>query len=252
MIARGAASATMSRPARGGSFPRWIAASVWIVVVATALAALAVGFFFYRGDPEGAARIANAEIEASLEPGEQVEERVPVRRRYWWDYFRLTHGVLAATDRRLLYLGVPPDPLLRRAEGPLELDIVEFPYSTRLTVTPARGALGVGEGIAIGAGDEPERFGVAPPDRERLSRTLAVMQRAVDRQRSAADAERRATEATVAASRRAIYHLVQRGEALAVIARRYGVAVESLMVWNALPGPRITVGQRLLVRPEVQ
>lgn len=234
----------------------WVTASIWLAVVGFAIAALAIGFFLYRGDPEGAARIANREIETELAPNEAVEERVLVRRRYWWDYFRLTHGVLAATNRRLIYLGVPPEPLLRREEGPREIDFLEFVYSTRLTATPTRPALGMREGIALGEAGTgarvEERFGVAAPDHDRLARTLGVMRREVERLRAAADAERRATEATVAAARRAIYHLVQRGEALTSVGQRYGVPVESLIAWNGLAGSRITVGQRLLVKPETK
>jgi membrane-bound lytic murein transglycosylase D len=79
---------------------------------------------------------------------------------------------------------------------------------------------------------------------------LAVVRRRQEALRLAAQAERRAAEATAAASRRAIYHLVQPGEALDLIARRYGVSVDSVIAWNRLPSSRITAGRRLLVKPE--
>lgn len=44
-----------------------------------------------------------------------------------------------------------------------------------------------------------------------------------------------------------ITHKVQSGEALSIIAERYGVRVQDLRQWNALRGNRIIVGQRLNV-----
>ena len=46
-----------------------------------------------------------------------------------------------------------------------------------------------------------------------------------------------------------LWHLVQRGEALEVVARAYGVTIEQLVEWNRLAGTGIRTGQRLLVKP---
>jgi hypothetical protein len=40
--------------------------------------------------------------------------RTSAWQRQWYDFFRVPHGVLAATDRRLMYIGVRPEELLRR------------------------------------------------------------------------------------------------------------------------------------------
>ncbi|MGQ0767442.1 MAG: LysM peptidoglycan-binding domain-containing protein, partial [Gemmatimonadota bacterium] len=85
-----------------------------------------------------------------------------------------------------------------------------------------------------------------------LNETLGILDQAVARMDAAAEAERRAAEAAAAAARRAVYHLVQRGEALELIARRYGVPVDSLLSWNGLTNTRIVAGTRLLVRPEIK
>lgn len=47
----------------------------------------------------------------------------------------------------------------------------------------------------------------------------------------------------------AIYHRVQRGEVLGLIAERYGVGVSSVRRWNGIRGNMIRVGQRLKIYP---
>ena len=227
----------------------WIRTSAWLLAVVGALAGVAFVLFIHRGDAEGGARIANREIDLLLERGEDVEIRVPVMQRYWWDYFRVTHGVLAATDRRLLFVGVPPGELLPREEEPIELVVSSFPYERPLDVRFGRVFLETRQGVEIRDGTRRSVFAFSAIDRGRADSVVAVMEEKQGQLRAAAEAERRATEAAVAASRRAIYHLVQRGEALTLIARRYGVPVDSIVRWNDLQGTRITAGRRLLVKP---
>lgn len=52
-----------------------------------------------------------------------------------------------------------------------------------------------------------------------------------------------------AATRGAVSHVVRKGETLAAIARKYGVALADLRDWNRLKGDRIQAGQRLRVTP---
>lgn len=199
-------------------------------------------------DPDRARALAESELRRTLARGEKVAVRLAVFRRYWWDYFRPTYGVLAATDRRLIYVGVTPPPLLRRPSGPKILESGEMSYSVRLVAkeTPLRGP---GSGIRFTAPGAREEFRIDVRDRGKVAALRDVIQKAVQRQQDSTAAERRATEVAEAAARRAIYHLVQRGEALTTIASRYGTVVESLQVWNSMSSPRIVVGQRLLVRP---
>jgi LysM repeat protein/murein endopeptidase len=46
--------------------------------------------------------------------------------------------------------------------------------------------------------------------------------------------------------------IVQRGDALSLIARRAGVSVEQIQKWNRLNGEMIQIGQRLVVGPRVE
>ena len=229
--------------------PAWITTSAWGLLAIGGLAVAAFTFLLHRGDPEGAARIANAEIEASLERDEVVLERVAVSQRYWWDYYRQTHGVLAATDRRLLYVGVPPEPLLRGVDGPPELLQAGFPYTRLVAIDSGRVFLGTARGVTFAGPTSHETFAVSEHELPRLKELLSIAGTKLDTLRMVADAERRATDAAAAAARRPIYHLVQRGEVLEIIARRYGVTVDSLRVWNSMADSRIRIGTRLLVRP---
>ena len=242
-------SAAIPRPRPDPRPRQWLTASVWVATVGLVAGAATLAFVFHRGDPEGAARLANAEAEALLEPGERIVARVPVRQRLWWDYFRHTYGVLAATDRRLSYVGVPPTAILHNEDGPPELVTQAYPYSRGLAISRVRLFMGRSQGVRLTGVTGTGRYAIAPRDSARLDAVLAVAQRAQAVLRAAADAERRATEAAAAAARRPIYHLVQPGEALAAIARRYGASVDSLVAWNALTSERIPVGARLLVRP---
>lgn len=213
------------------------------------LATVGVLLFIHRGDAEGSARVANREVEFMLERGEAIDWRAPVMARHWWHYFRVTHGVLAATNRRLLYLGVPPEAILPREPEPLLLEQSSFPFDRPIDVWRGRVFLGTVSGIVIRAPGQMRTFGVASSERPRLDSvvTLMIRRQAVIRQSD--ERERQAALATAEAARRPVYHQVQRGEALELLARQYNTTVEQLQAWNELPTARIRVGQRLLVKP---
>ncbi len=252
-------SVARPRPARGRSIrastrrlASLLVTSAWLVLLLVSAAIIGTLLVLHRGDAEGSARLANAEIAQLLGRGEEVEQRVAVMQRNWWDYFRVTHGILAATDRRLLFVGAPPAPLLQTEYEPPEYLEVSLPYDQPIAVSFARQFLGTAPGVLLAGTGVRESFAFTSAERERVDSVLAVLSRRQEALRLAGEAERLATEATVAASRRAIYHLVQRGEALDLIARRYGVSPDSIVKWNNLPSTRITAGRRLLVRPGVR
>jgi hypothetical protein len=175
---------------------------------------------------------------------------VPVYQRQWWDYYRHTFGVLAATDRRLIFVGVPPEPLLHRDRGPRPMVDANLPFARGVNVARRALFLRRDPGVELTGPGVRVRLAIPPRATSQLDAVLAELSRADSSIRAAAEAERRAAEATVAASRRAIYHLVQPGEALEYIARRYGVPMDSVVRWNRLSSTAIRAGMRLLVRPE--
>jgi LysM domain len=205
--------------------------------------------YLHRGDAEGSARIANREIDFLLARGEQVGALVPVMQRHWWNSFRVTHGIVAATNQRLIYVGVPPERLLPHEEEPPELEERSWRYNAPLEVRPERVFHQTRPGFIVRGGTDTAGFAIASRNADRLDSVVAVVDRGRLAIRTAQEAERMAVEASAAAARQPVYHLVQSGESLFGIAARYGIDVDSLRAWNHLVRDRILVGQRLLVSP---
>lgn len=245
------AAARRTRPAPPPT-PRWRVAlrvSAWGAVIAL-LVAIVVGLLFvHRGDAEGSARVANSELELMLERGEGIDWRAPVIARHWWNYFRVTHGVVAATNRRLLYVGVPPEEILPREPEPQLLEESSFPYDRPIDLWRGRVFLGSLSGVVIRAPDEMRTFGVTPAERSRLDSVLTLMTRRQQAIRDSLEADRQKALEVADAARQPIFYVVSRGDALELIARQFNVTIEELQDWNALSSPSIRVGQRLLVKP---
>lgn len=244
MRTRGGSAVLVRRSVTAG----WLAPIGWLFLVA---GVMSVGWWVIdhgRGDAGATRRLAVAERTVLLEPGEVVLAEVPVAQRLWWDFFRGTHGVLAATDRRVLFVGIPPEPLLHRTPGPFEVVDASFRFAraTGVREAPTRGG---GLRVELASGTQRVELDVGSADAPAMRAVLDTMRDRIGQLRAAGEAERRAVEVSSAAARRATYHLVQPGEALELIARRYGTTTDSLLAWNALGAPRIVAGQRLLVRP---
>lgn len=231
---------------------RWRTAlrvSAWSILFTLVLAAVGALLFVHRGDAEGSARVANRELELMLERGETIDWRSPVMARHWWDYFRVTHGVLAATTRRLLYVGVPPEQILPREPEPQLLEEASFPYNRPIDVWRGRVFVGSLSGIVIRAPGDMRTFGFAGSERSRVDSVLTLMNRHQKSIRDSVEYDRTSALAAAEAARKPLYHMVVRGEALELLARQYNVSVEQLQQWNNLATPRIRVGQNLLVKP---
>jgi hypothetical protein len=223
--------------------------AAWCAAVLCGFAAL--GFFLYtrRVDVRGARQSARQELAMMLEPGERVEQVAFVAQRRWWDYFRETHGVLAATDRRLLFVGVPPKEVMSPESGPQVFEQRSFPYDRPLRVERGRVFVGTSPGMVLRGGAAKETFAVAAADRPGVDSVLAVVGRVQTAMREAAERERRAQIYASWIARQPLYHRVERGEALISIAVKYGVTPEQIRAWNGLGSDVVKAGQRLLVKP---
>lgn len=185
----------------------------------------------------------------ALEPGETVRASAFLYRRSPLSYFRSTHALLAATDRRLLLLTLtPPDPLTREAETSLPT-IRDLPKDTTVRLDTGRVMFGRSRGITIRARDIRERWAARDeqwPQVGAVIADLSTLQRAM---REDGEAIRLARLAGVERARQPIWHVVHRGEALGSIATRYGTTPERLRELNSMSSDRIRAGDSLLIKP---
>ena len=91
--------------------------------------------------PVGARRVARTtaqrEMRAQLARDEGVIASAFASQRRWTDMYRESFGVVVATGSRVLYVGMPPTPLLRpREDGPDELLVESYPYADDVTLAP--------------------------------------------------------------------------------------------------------------------
>lgn len=227
---------------------------VGMAIVGAALVAL--GFWLHRGDERIGRREARLELARVLDRGEQLLVAVDVSERHWWDHFRTTPGVLAATDRRLLWVGTAPPSLFRpRGDDPPAFLARSLPYDTALVVRAGRVLAGTQRGILVRAaagetdGDAVTGYavtgdaGVAADSLVRIAQLRRQSQLAtIQRQQEIFD--------SIAAlpPPPPLMHRVRPGETLFGIAATYGVTPEVLRALNALPSTRIVIGQQLVVR----
>lgn len=231
---------------------------VMIVVGVIALAVL-VQFAVHtvRTDPRDSKAIALRELQVNtLEPGERVLRMVSVFKRPAISYFRATRGLLALTNKRLLYIGVEPRDLLAAPDLPPTFEERDFALDTMLHVTSGRTFFGLARAVVITLPHEKIKLGVPSAASAEANLLVVAMDARRDRavalsaQQKAllarAEADRKAAEAS---RRKAKFYTVRRGDALGGIATTWNTTTDKLRAWNKLPDNKIRVGQTLLVRP---
>ena len=191
---------------------------------------------------------AERELQAQLEQGERVVESAFASQRRWTDMWRESFGVVVATDRRLLYVGAPPTPLLRPIEdGPAELLVESYPYDAAFTLEPRTLFRGYGRGLVMRMPLREVNFIVDDAEWTKalaVSNASVVARSAVTRAAEQLEASNRSS-----APRAAVYvtYIVQRGETLTGLARRFRTSPDVLRQLNQLPTDNIRAGQRLRV-----
>ncbi|MCU0625381.1 MAG: LysM peptidoglycan-binding domain-containing protein [Gemmatimonadaceae bacterium] len=215
-----------------------------LVVLAGALFAWLVSL---RPDVPAARRLAQQELALVLEANERVVARTWAARRAWWDGFRETYGILALTDRRVIFVGIPPRELVSPDRGPQEFVVLQLPVEGGLTGTARRVDLGTAAGLELRHDDRRLVFASADPVATTQLLATIAGRRGQERAADSLAAAARDYERRVAA--REVWHVVAPGDALSSIAARYGTTEERLVAWNRLATTRIRIGQRLLVKP---
>ena len=214
------------------------------------LAALAFALYSNPADTGRARATSRSLLLSALDPGERVEQRAYVYQRYWWDYFRETHGVLALTDRRLVFVGVPPVNHLVPDDGPAASERREFPLDTLTLIGRGRVFFGTAAGVVFSTRAGAETFAVPAESRAAADTILSSLARRQALSRAGASRDRRAQEYAAWLARLPVWHRVERGEALSTLATRYNTTVEQLRQLNGLPTDRVRIGQRLIVKPQ--
>jgi hypothetical protein len=240
---RGRRPAIVRRPRRRWPWLlAWVAASAFVGGVAA---------FVLFGSPASARtahRIADREVAMTLDPGERIEASAYVSQRHALDYFRETYGTLAATDRRLIFIGVLPRDFLEPERDLPAFDVRTFPYDTTLLLRGARVFFGRTFGVVLHTEDGDEAFGVTRSQWPRTQEVIRSLGRHTLAVRQSVERERQAIAEAASRPPTLTYHKVKRGETLIEIARLYATTPESLLVLNSMRDSTIKAGQTLLVK----
>ena len=225
---------------------------VFGALAAFVVAVFVAGYLLWQQhlDPIAAQATLAQELSSyALEPGETVKASAFLYRRSPAAYFRSTHAVLAATDRRILLLTLTPsDPLTREAESSLPT-IRDLPKDTSVRLDTGRVMLGLAHGVTIRGDDIREGWAVRDdqwPEMRAVLEDVSVVQQAM---REDGEAIRLARLAAIERARQPIWHVVSRGEGLLAIANRYGTSPERLRELNRMTSDRIRAGDSLLIKP---
>ena len=256
------------RRRRRSHYPIWLRYAAWLVGVAILVTIAQIAYHAVRSDPRDAHVFAERELRLStLKPNETVVSMASVWQRPTIDFFRATRGLLVLTSApgdsarpvggRLIFLGLQPRDPLSPPDAPPTFDQREWPVDTAVVVVPRRTFFFLSSGLAISAPRE-SRFVLGLPSgsetdvatvRAGLAKRYAVLRAVGWQRREARRARDRARLAGLYEGRRAWYHTVRRGEALASVARMFNTTDAELRTLNQITGDRIRIGQTLLVKP---
>ena len=202
--------------------------------------------------PIGARRTARLaseqELRTLLAPDEVIVASVFASQRRWTDVWRESFGIVAATSRRILYVGAPPTPLLRpREDGPMELLVESYPYERSFVIEPRAVFFGQLRGLALRTPLAQVDFLISSNE---WRDAQAVAKAAVaSQQQITLDAENQDRFNRAPAPEAEVYvpYIVKRGETLTGLAVRLHTTPDVLRQLNQLRDDNIKSGQRIRV-----
>ena len=216
------------------------------------LALLAAGYLLLMRhvDPDAARAQVRAELDAlPLEPGERRERTAAVYLRSPWDYFRSSHGVIAATDRRLIVLTIAPSDRFAGETERAVMERREFPKDTTLRISRVRANYGFANGVRLKANGRRATYAVFDEDLPALDSLVANVTQRQDSIHAAAREAARQRQLLVEAMRKPIWYRVRPGDAVASIAQRFNLTPERLREINDMTTDRIRIGDSLMIKP---
>lgn len=183
-----------------------------------------------------------------LASDEVVVASVFASQRRWTDVWRESFGIVAATSRRVLYVGAPPTPLLRpREDGPLELLVESYPYERSFVIEPRDVFFGRLRGLALRTPLAQVDFLISTSE---WKAAQSVAQAALtSQQQITVDAENQERFNRAPAPQAEVYvpYIVKRGETLTGLAVRHRTTPDVLRQLNQLRDDNIKSGQRIRV-----
>jgi hypothetical protein len=230
-------------------------ALVFLTLATIAIATLFV-LHAMNTEPRDSRAIADRELRVNvLAPDERLVSTISVFRRAPIDYFRATRGVLALTDKRMVFLGLRPRDLMSSGDAPPTFDEQDFPFDTLVAVESGRALGGLTKGVVVRTPHETMRLGVPASSWPEAQTLVSMMTNRLagahasgvqqESMQKIADTEwKRAVDAW----QKAQYYTVRRGDALGSVATQWNTTPRELQRLNKLPNNNIRVGQTLLVR----
>ena len=213
-----------------------------------------------RSEPRDSRMIADRELAVNvIEAGETTQQVVSVLRRMPVDYFRATHGILALTNKRIVFIGLRPRDMLAPSDAPPSFEQQDFPLDTSVSVRTGRVMGWLAKGVILKTPDETIRLavpGTSWPDAQKLVGRMTTTRDAAIATAKHQEELRKVAEAewkrAVAAWKKPQYYTARKGDALGSIATMWNTTTQKLQQLNKLPDIRIRVGQTLLVREALQ
>jgi hypothetical protein len=229
---------------------RLVRLAFWVLALVGAREVVGYALYLLERPPDAPPPAVAQHLRDELRrSGERALYTVPVSRHVWWSP-RATPGLLAMTDRRLIFVDLvpsllPPPP----ADGETPATELYGFWLDSIALRESRSPVSGIRSIALRAPATRERFTILPRDQDAAEQLVTGVTRWQTAQRAATARAIEQQEEAAELARAPVYHRVKHGDALATLATQYHVLVDSLRRWNHLTSNRIKVGDSVLVRP---
>lgn len=225
---------------------------IGIIIAAVAVMVFGYAIFMRQVDARGAWQSAARELNGGmLRYGERVEKFSKAYQRRPSDYYRASNGLLVATNRRLIFVGISPKDKLQNEDAPQTVLQYEFPNDTLLTMRQQRLYALSAHGVRVGhPSSGTQEFASSSGDDAALDSLIDYVDRRLAAQRAEAVRERRIREAVAALMNQPIEYVVRRGDAISTIASRFDTTPELIQKWNGMTSNTVRIGERLIVKQQ--